>query len=137
MYNNKIYSILRYAKTNVPFYAQMKEIDDTNLSTFPIVNRDLILRDPQAFISSEYTKFDIKQMLCFRTSGTSTGHPLEIYWKQEDYIRSSYYIWKLRNEWYDIRISDKYVCFHTYLYSGNKALTNEDFCFTSRNFFFY
>lgn len=133
MYNKKLYDILKIAKTNVPFYSQLEGINETDLSTFPIIDREMILDNPYGFINEKYTMFDIKQMLCFRTSGTSAGHPLEIYWKQDDYIRSSYCIWKLRSEWYDIHINDKYVCFHTYLYTWNKASEDEQLYLTSKN----
>ena len=133
MHNDKLHYALKSAKLNVPFYAHKDEISETDLSSFPIIDKNMLLNKPHDFISSAYTKFDIKQMLCLRTSGTSTGHPLEIYWNQNDYIRSSICIWKLRRKWYNIRVDDRYVCFHTFFYSWNRASDKEKAVITSKN----
>ena len=124
-HDEKLKNILTIAKTYVPYYIPLENIDETNLNTFPIITREKILEKKTVFISNKYTMYDVKQMLCFRTSGTSTSQPLEFYWKQEDYLRSSYCIWKLRKKWYNININDKYVCFHTDTYSWNKAYSEE------------
>lgn len=81
-HDEKLKNILTIAKTYVPYYIPLENIDETNLNTFPIITREKILEKKTVFISNKYTMYDVKQMLCFRTSGTSTSQPLEIYWKQ-------------------------------------------------------
>lgn len=125
---NRLKNILNIARKNVPYYKYMSSIHerDCKLDDFPILNRSVLSQESFRFLNAEYSMYDVKYMVCQRTSGTSTGYPLNIYWKNEDYIRSSYYIWKYRKKWYDINPMDKYVCFHTYSYLRNRAEKSKD-----------
>lgn len=122
--NSKLNKILNIAKEKVPYYQKIVNKDST-LESMPVINRNDISQYNQEFINSDYNSYDLKNMICLRTSGTSTGCPLNVYWKPEDYNRSSYWIWKYRKLWYDVSPRDRYVCFHTYIYSGNRAVNNK------------
>lgn len=122
---SKIRSLLEIAIKKVPYYSYLQSYDEYyELTKFPVITRDILSNENVNFINSDYIH-DLKQMICLRTSGTSTGHPMEIYWKSDDYIKSSKSIWKYRKKWYDISPFDTYICFHTYMYYGNRVEKNQ------------
>ena len=48
-----------------------------------------------------------------------------IYWSINDYARANREAWKYRQKWYGISMNDRYICFHTTLYSGNNFVDEE------------
>jgi phenylacetate-CoA ligase len=67
-----LYSILRYAAENVAFYQKFKGFD--SIKSFPVVNKNIIRDNYEAFQSSEFHGADVVNM---HTSG-STGAPFVV-----------------------------------------------------------
>jgi phenylacetate-CoA ligase len=64
--------ILKYATENVPFYMKFKAFD--SIQSFPVINKNIIRGDYQAFQSPEFSETSVVNM---RTSG-STGTPFVV-----------------------------------------------------------
>lgn len=79
----KCRDILDHAKKNVPYYRQVWEaihakdpsIDHLELNNWPILEKDAIRNNPDAFIADGFDKKDLTHI---QTSGTS-GKPMSIY----------------------------------------------------------
>jgi phenylacetate-CoA ligase len=104
--------ILKYASENIPYYQQLRDLQ--TLTSFPVVNKNIIRDHYEAFLSSQYSKgkFIIKQ-----TSG-STGTPFSVRHnndKRDRVYAEMIYLWGKAG----YRIGMKYVFFRV-RYSYNK-----------------
>jgi len=89
--NNRLKEIVNYAYRNVPFYRKLwKKLgispnnikDEEDLKRLPIIDKNIIKRNYDAFISREYKEFVNQlshQAIFFRQTSGSTGRPLKIY----------------------------------------------------------
>lgn len=93
--------ILKHAKKTVPFY---KKINTLGIESFPVVNKQIIKENIEAFISEVYRKSD----LVSGTTSGSTGSPFKFYFDKKKKSRRTteviYY-----NGWANYRIGDKHL----------------------------
>lgn len=103
-------AILQYAKDNVEYYrSHLKEKENINLFDFPIISKEEVKTDDTLF-RVECIKDNV-----IRTSTSGTcGQPLTIFWDKKDYLKSNYYLWKMRQK-QGITPLDKCCQFHTYI----------------------
>lgn len=105
--------ILHRAATQVPYYRQMWEkrrqdgdrVSWEYLESWPILPRDLVRKNPQAFVADDC---NVRRMYVDRTSGT-TGKPLQIFLKRQT-IRAWYALYEARvRRWNNVSIHDNWI----------------------------
>ncbi len=107
--------ISKYAYSNCKFYKKNNldpNMTKENFYNLPILNRKDILNNKFDIMSSEYANFSLNSFVSVSTSGSS-GIPLIVYWNEQDYIKSNYYLWRLRKKFYNIVPKDKSIKFIT------------------------
>lgn len=128
--NEKLFDIIKYAYNNSDFYKEKlrsifeKNIDEISLEEFKTVDcvsRLDLINNVSDILSYDYKYLNRKDLITERTSG-STGENVTVYWKHSDWIKSNYYLWEKRHEWYGIKPSDKMCTFHTRTNIGRSAL---------------
>lgn len=101
--------IINYSLTNISYYKNKYSdllFDDDAYSKMDILNKDTV-RDNLPYFSGS-KKYPIISLF---TSGT-TGLPLSVLWKKNDYFRSFLPVWRMRSKWYNVYPKDKCVTFH-------------------------
>ena len=109
---------IKKAYSSVPMYIRMADrlgidvdnIDDIN--ELPIITKEEIMDNDSVLASHCISLLYGKKLMEKRTSG-STGKYLNVYWKNEDYIRSMFPLWIMRKKYYDISPDDKMCFFYT------------------------
>lgn len=124
--SDKLFKIVEYAYENSEFYKNRLKsiIDKAPLCGFEkteCLTRIELLEHASEIITDEYKYLNRKDLITERTSG-STGENVTVYWKYNDWMRSNYYLWKKRREWYGIKPSDKMCTFHTRTNKGRSSL---------------
>ena len=123
--------ILNHAMSTVPYYISSnigyngKQSVQQLWLKLPILLKSKVQSSPKDFISNKYlSEYHSGRLSNKKTSG-STGVCMGIYWSINDYSRANREAWKYRKKWYGINIEDRYICFHTTLYSGNNFVDEE------------
>ncbi|PLK42245.1 hypothetical protein C0V77_21770 [Emticicia sp. TH156] len=81
--NNRLFDLLTYATQNTAFY---KDCVAQDLSTYPVLTKQSIMRNIEALFSREYA--DIRESLKTMTTSGSTGTPLKVYQNVEKFRRN-------------------------------------------------
>lgn len=131
MNNEKMKSILQYASVHVPYYKKLFEGNGITtigqevqnyFNNIPILNKDVVLNNSDEFISDE---FKIEELDADRTSG-STGKILNIYWNDQDKIRSLMSLWSARKILHNILPTSKCCYFHSIAYRTASDLSEKE-----------
>ena len=91
----------------------------------PILSKKTVQTATKHFISKKFTSEYHSGKLSIKKTSGSTGVCMGIYWSLSDYSRANMEAWKYRKKWYGIGVNDRYICFHTTLYSGNNFVEEE------------
>ena len=123
--------IFNHAISTVPYYISSgSSHDDTQPAQqawlqLPVLLKSTVQHFPKDFISNKYlSEYHSGKLSNKKTSG-STGVCMGIYWSINDFSRTNREAWKYRKKWYGINTDDRYICFHTTLYSGNNFVDEE------------
>ena len=123
--------IFKHAVSTVPYYAStnFNRSDSHSIQQswlkLPILLKSTVQFSTKYFISNKYiSEYHSGKLSNKKTSG-STGVCMGIYWLLSDYSRTNREAWKYRKKWYGINVNDRYICFHTTLYSGNNFVDEE------------
>lgn len=123
--------IFNHATATVPYYASGNPSHNDAQSVqqswlqLPALSKSIVQHSPKDFISNKYlSEYHSGKLSNKKTSG-STGVCMGIYWSINDYARANREAWKYRQKWYGISMNDRYICFHTTLYSGNNFVDEE------------
>jgi len=87
----KAASHTRFYGDMLPDYGAIEEDPEGVLASLPVLSRDGVLEDPEAFINPDYSG----RLIRHGTSGT-TGTPLQIYWTPECIEMERALIWRQR-----------------------------------------
>ncbi|MBS5843170.1 MAG: phenylacetate--CoA ligase family protein [Clostridiales bacterium] len=126
----KAIELIKYAYNNSPFYKEYYDannvnietiIDKSNIESLPIVTKDILRQNSKKIIVDKFKALKSNSIKVARTSG-STGKMIEVYWSNDDYLKSILSIWRKRKEWYGISPDSKCVVFNNSLYSGSRLL---------------
>lgn len=125
--HGKHIEFLKYAEENVPYYidnnsynSDVKEWDE-----IPVLSKKTVRENSEKFISERCKReYYMGKLLRKNTSG-STGLFMDILWSINDYSLANREAWKYRKKWYNIDVNDRYISFHTTLYSSN-TFVDED-----------
>ncbi len=121
MNSDKLGSIIQYASVHVPYYKRLFEKNRIDVfsqsiqdyySSIPILQKDTVLYDAELFLSDEFSR---DELILDRTSG-STGKILDIYWNNQDRIRSLLSLWAARKTLHNILPTSKCCYFHSIAY---------------------
>jgi len=105
---NELTDMLSWAITHVPYYintANIEELDPCDISSFPIVNKELYLRNPNEFLSND---IDENHLQISATSGT-TGMPLKVVKTSSDYYTQLKNLWMSRSGMHGIKPLCTYI----------------------------
>ena len=123
--------IFNHAMATVPYYISSGANHNNTQSVqqswlqLPVLSKSIVQHSSKNFISNKYlSEYHSGKLSNKKTSG-STGVCMGIYWSINDYSRANREAWKYRKKWYGISINDRYICFHTTLYSGNNFVDEE------------
>mgnify|MGYP001005596188 CR=1 FL=1 len=100
--------MLSWAITHVPYYINIactENLDPCNISSFPIVNKDLYLRNPNEFVSND---IDTNHLQTSATSGT-TGMPLKVVKTRSDYYTQLKNLWMKRSSMHGVKPLCTYI----------------------------
>lgn len=131
MNSEKIASILQYASVHVPYYKKLFEekginFDERNAQEcfykIPVLNKNIVLNNSDTFISDEFKKGELD---VDRTSG-STGKILNIYWNNQDKIKSLMSLWSARKILHNILPTSKCCYFHSIAYRTASDLSEKE-----------
>jgi len=121
MSNLLLQNIIKHAYDTVPYYKQIFDKAGVNpetinsaddLKKLPVLTKDDIQEAPGKLISKNYLAYpNCEHLTVQRTSG-STGRIVKVYWANEDYTRSLFYLWNIRERKYGISPSSKFCSFH-------------------------
>lgn len=106
--------VKRIIQTNL-FYKQVygesidRFADKIEFEQLPLITKKQI---QEHYCQNHAFEGDEKNAFFFNTSGT-TGMPMKIFWKKDEYIQSNFYTWKLRLRWYGITPQMRYCTFHS------------------------
>lgn len=126
--NEALQNIITYAYNKVPYYKKLFDtnkinpidiIDCEHLKNIPFTSKKTIQLMPNEFRSIDY--LEDKKLFKVRTSG-STGRVLNIFWRKQDYSRSLFYLWCIRNRVYGVSPQSKFCSFYSTLYKNNSLL---------------
>lgn len=121
---DKLNEIIKLASTESPYYRktlpQKQHISLADFIKFPIIDRRTIVENSSDILIDKYQGLLSQSLLVNLTSGTS-GKPLEVYWEQNDSIRSHLSLWRRRLYYYNIKPTDKYCSLHTTAYSRTRV----------------
>lgn len=128
---DKIYSALKNALENVPYYREnwsfeLPSIEKFDYSFFqqyvPILEKDEVRTHNDQFISSRYDK---KEMTFDVTSGT-TGNPLICYKSKKERLKRANELWKQRKIFVpDLSVNDKFARFYAFRMNEEHLITNK------------
>ena len=122
---------VRQAYSSVPFYMELAnelriDIDNINeLEELPTITKEQIVNNDSIIASNSIPLLYSNQLMIKKTSG-STGKYMDVYWKNEDYIKSMFPLWVMRKRLYGISPDDRMCFFYTILDAENEADTFQD-----------
>lgn len=115
----KIKNIINYAIENTDYYRKTVDFKYDYKDLKILEKKDLRI-NKFSILSNEHKIIDkFKNLNNIRTSG-STGEITEVFWDNNDLLKSNYTLWKLRYKWYGIKATDKYVSFSRQIYFGTR-----------------
>jgi len=79
----RLHGLLKHAVETVPFYRDLHKkamVDREALPSFPILTKDVVRRDPKAFISKAFPRSRLR----LATTGGSSGEPFEFYTTRQE-----------------------------------------------------
>lgn len=127
----ELYKLLLHAYNTTPYYKRV--FDECNVvnggvvnwDNVPILSKKTLKKEHENFISNIYSDEYYKGSLINKITSGSTGMMMDVIWSLNDYSIANREAWKYRKKWYGIDVYDKYICFHSTLYSGNKFVDEE------------
>ena len=91
-----------------------------------IVEKELLSKDnlqhENSRLLSDSRKYTNMNLLSVARTSGSTGQVVEVYWDQDDLMKSNLCLWRLRKKYYGILPSSKYISFHSIVYNGSKPM---------------
>ena len=128
---NKALKMAKYAYQNVPLYYNYaeklgKNIEQAVFEEIPVVDKSFFIEKGMSLLSTRYiSKYLQGKLIYSRTSG-STGKCTEVFWEEQEEIKSMLSLWLYRKKYYGILPSDKLCYFYP---ADNGSLE----CFEEKN----
>lgn len=112
--------ITSMAYNNCVFYKNYyKEIVENKINEeifekLPFLTKNVLQANQDSFLFSE-----INDSYEIHTTSGTTGLPLKICWTANEFIKSNFYTWVCRKNWYKTTPDKKYLTFHSSLQDNN------------------
>lgn len=123
-------SLLKYSITHVDFY---KKLHESSLSAFPVIDKKIINKEYNRFISTIYKNDVFSGSIPSRVTTGTSGEFLKVPWSAQDEFIASNNIWKYRRSWYNIDPLDRYVSFTALVRYNNSILLDFNDAIEYRN----
>lgn len=125
MDNFKLDEIIALAD-KTEFYQSIISADQFNFYVeTPLLTKKDLCQNIDKMLIPKYNGAQKSLLKKSRTSG-STGEFVEVYWKKEDLLRSNLCLWRERNRCYGIKTTDRFVSFHSLIYSDSGLIEPRD-----------
>lgn len=127
----QLYKLLTHAYKTTLYYKKIfDEYNVINGNSFiwnniPLLSKNILHKNKDGFISNAYSDEYYNGNLVKKITSGSTGMMMEIIWSPNDYSLTNRAAWRYRKKWYNLDVYDKYVSFHSTLYSGNRFVDEE------------
>ena len=119
---------IKKAYSSVPMYIDKCEnlsldIESVSkLEELPLVTKENIVKQDSIIAVNCIPLLYGNKLIANKTSG-STGKYIDVYWRNEDYVKSMFPLWLMRKKMYDIRPDDKMCYFYTMMEIGEERDT--------------
>lgn len=87
----------------------------------PLLTKDDLRKNRSWILNKEMQNMKTNLLKVIRTSG-STGKSIEVFWDNNDYIKSNIQLWRMRKTMYNITPKSKKATFHSVLYNESNPI---------------
>lgn len=127
---NKLDEILQYALQHNEYYRKcgkmLGHVKECTIDDFPCVDKNMLCNNELSLLSDNYKGMAFNTLLR-RTTSSSSGMPLSVYWDKTDYVRSTMSLWRFRKKYYNISPSSRQLNFTLNQYQITHQITGLEY----------